>query len=118
MGLAGGSARNQGCRPVHDRSKCNSGGRQNLVRGSHSTTFRVAGWRTSLEPCALLRCSTSLRGASNRPGALYRFAIPDAYVVGYGLDYAERYRNLPDICVIGIPDGPCEVERALGGPFL
>lgn len=28
------------------------------------------------------------------------FTIPDAYVVGYGLDYAERYRNLPDICVI------------------
>ncbi|HUM04000.1 MAG TPA: hypoxanthine phosphoribosyltransferase [Terriglobales bacterium] len=28
------------------------------------------------------------------------FPIPDAYVVGYGLDYAERYRNLPDICVI------------------
>jgi len=31
------------------------------------------------------------------------FAIPDAYVVGYGLDYAERYRNLPDICVIENP---------------
>jgi hypoxanthine phosphoribosyltransferase len=28
------------------------------------------------------------------------FSIPDAYVVGYGLDYAERYRNLPDICVV------------------
>jgi hypoxanthine phosphoribosyltransferase len=28
------------------------------------------------------------------------FTIPDVYVVGYGLDYAERYRNLPDICVI------------------
>jgi hypoxanthine phosphoribosyltransferase len=28
------------------------------------------------------------------------FTIPDAYVVGYGLDYAERYRNLPDICVL------------------
>jgi len=28
------------------------------------------------------------------------FSIPDAYVVGYGLDYAERYRNLPDICVL------------------
>jgi len=31
------------------------------------------------------------------------FSIPDAYVVGYGLDYAERYRNLPDICVIDNP---------------
>jgi hypoxanthine phosphoribosyltransferase len=28
------------------------------------------------------------------------FTIPDLYVVGYGLDYAERYRNLPDICVV------------------
>ncbi len=31
------------------------------------------------------------------------FSIPDAYVVGYGLDYAEKYRNLPDICVIENP---------------
>lgn len=28
------------------------------------------------------------------------FSIPDEFVVGYGLDYAERYRNLPDICVL------------------
>jgi hypoxanthine phosphoribosyltransferase len=28
------------------------------------------------------------------------FSIPDEFVVGYGLDYAERYRNLPDICVV------------------
>src|SRR5579864_6588995 len=28
------------------------------------------------------------------------FKIPDEFVVGYGLDYAERYRNLPDVCVI------------------
>lgn len=27
------------------------------------------------------------------------FQIPDEFVVGYGLDYAERYRNLPDICI-------------------
>src|ERR1700693_276374 len=31
------------------------------------------------------------------------FAIPDAYVVGYGLDYAERSHNLPNICVIESP---------------
>ena len=28
------------------------------------------------------------------------FKIPDEFVVGYGLDYAEKYRNLSDICVV------------------
>ncbi|MCI8870607.1 MAG: hypoxanthine phosphoribosyltransferase [Lawsonibacter sp.] len=28
------------------------------------------------------------------------FTVPDAFVVGYGLDYAERYRNLPYIGVL------------------
>ncbi len=31
------------------------------------------------------------------------FQIPDAFVVGYGLDFAERYRNLPYIAVIKDP---------------
>jgi hypoxanthine phosphoribosyltransferase len=31
------------------------------------------------------------------------FTIPDKFVVGYGLDYAEKYRNLPDICVMPEP---------------
>ena len=29
------------------------------------------------------------------------FSIEDRFVVGYGLDYAERYRNLPYIAVVG-----------------
>jgi hypoxanthine phosphoribosyltransferase len=32
------------------------------------------------------------------------FRIPDAFVVGYGLDYAERYRNLPFIAVLKDPN--------------
>jgi hypoxanthine phosphoribosyltransferase len=32
------------------------------------------------------------------------FKIPDEFVVGYGLDFAERYRNLPFIAVLKNPD--------------
>jgi hypoxanthine phosphoribosyltransferase len=28
------------------------------------------------------------------------FSVPDEFVVGYGLDYAEQYRGLPDVCVL------------------
>ena len=31
------------------------------------------------------------------------FEIPNEFVVGYGLDYAERYRNLKDVCVLSLP---------------
>jgi hypoxanthine phosphoribosyltransferase len=50
---------------------------------------------TSLEVCALL-----VREASEAPDLRYiGFRVPSTFVVGYGLDVAERYRNLPDICV-------------------
>ncbi|NMB35427.1 MAG: hypoxanthine phosphoribosyltransferase [Firmicutes bacterium] len=28
------------------------------------------------------------------------FSIPDEFVVGYGLDFNEKYRNLPDLCIL------------------
>jgi hypoxanthine phosphoribosyltransferase len=30
------------------------------------------------------------------------FSIPNLFVIGYGMDYAERYRNLPDICLMTV----------------
>ena len=36
------------------------------------------------------------------------FTIPNRFVVGYGMDFAERYRNLPDICVMPV-DAPTDV---------
>jgi len=33
------------------------------------------------------------------------FSIPNLFVIGYGMDYGERYRNLPDICIMA-PNHP------------
>jgi hypoxanthine phosphoribosyltransferase len=49
----------------------------------------------SLEVCTLLDRSVR-RIAPLRP-AYVGFDCPDAFVVGYGLDFQERYRNLADI---------------------
>ena len=40
------------------------------------------------------------------------FKIPDAFVVGYGLDFAERYRNLPFIAVVRDPEQQEPVDRS------
>jgi hypoxanthine phosphoribosyltransferase len=40
------------------------------------------------------------------------FKIPDKFVVGYGLDFAERYRNLPFIAVLKNPE-----EAQMGLPM-
>ena len=55
------------------------------------------------EPKAL-RIAALLDKPSRRKQAIEAdyvgFTIPDEFVVGYGLDYAEKYRNLPDICIV------------------
>jgi len=60
----------------------------------------------SLEVCALLLKDGAQKA---EPDVRYvGFRIPDEFVVGYGLDVAERYRNLPSIhSYLGHPDdGP------------
>ena len=51
----------------------------------------------SLEVCALL----VREGRQKRSPTLkyVGFTIPPAFVIGYGLDVAERYRNLPYVCI-------------------
>ena len=49
----------------------------------------------SLGLCALLRKPEAI--ALDLPVAYIGFDIPDEFVVGCGMDYAERYRNLRDI---------------------
>ncbi|NTU83880.1 MAG: hypoxanthine phosphoribosyltransferase [Chloroflexales bacterium] len=52
----------------------------------------------SLRVCALL--NKPERRTADVPIDYMGFDIPNEFVVGYGLDYAERYRNLPYIGVL------------------
>ena len=49
----------------------------------------------SLDVCTLLR--KQVAGAASIDIRYQGFAIPDEFVVGYGMDYAERHRNLAGI---------------------
>ena len=60
----------------------------------------------SLEVCALLvkESAQKVRKSVRYVG----FEIPDRFVIGYGLDFAERFRNLPYVAVLDdslLPEG-------------
>jgi hypoxanthine phosphoribosyltransferase len=60
----------------------------------------------SLEVCALL--TKPDRREIDVPVRYIGFEIPNRFVVGYGLDFAERYRNLPYVGVLDselVPEG-------------
>jgi hypoxanthine phosphoribosyltransferase len=52
----------------------------------------------SLEVCALL--TKPERRKVETPIRYTGFEIPNKFVIGYGLDHAERYRNLPYVAVL------------------
>ena len=56
---------------------------------------------------AALRIAALLDKPSRRlkdvKGDYVGFTIPNEFVVGYGLDFNERFRNLKDVCVLSLP---------------
>jgi len=67
------------------------------------TLYRVLGKLRALKPRRIRTC-VLLNKAARRVEAVEAdyvgFEIPDYFVVGYGLDFAERYRNLPFVGVL------------------
>jgi hypoxanthine phosphoribosyltransferase len=65
-----------------------------------SYLFRMLGGRSpaSLEVCALL--TKPDRREVDMPIRYVGFEIPNRFAIGYGLDHAERYRNLPYVAVL------------------
>ena len=61
-------------------------------------TLRARGPKTLRTACLLSKPS---RRKTDVKVEYVGFTIEDRFVVGYGLDYAEHYRNLPHIAVVG-----------------
>jgi len=57
----------------------------------------------SLEVCALL--TKPERREIDLPIRYVGFEIPNRFAIGYGLDFAERYRNLPYVAVLAAENG-------------
>jgi hypoxanthine phosphoribosyltransferase len=60
----------------------------------------------SVRVCTLLD-KPSRRIETSVPVAYRGFVVEDRFVVGYGLDHAERWRNLPFVGVLENPGGEC-----------
>jgi hypoxanthine phosphoribosyltransferase len=54
----------------------------------------------SVDICALL--DKSARRIIDLPISYRGFEIPDVFVVGYGMDYQQHYRNLPHIAILNV----------------
>jgi hypoxanthine phosphoribosyltransferase len=65
----------------------------------------------SVEVCVMLRKPDAAK--MDVPVRYTGFDIPDEFVIGYGLDYAEKYRNLPFVGTLAP-----HVYGGLGNTFL
>lgn len=65
---------------------------------SYLTRALLARKPASLEVCALLTKPSRRKSEVNVK--YLGFEVPDEFVIGYGLDYAGAYRNLPDIGIL------------------
>jgi hypoxanthine phosphoribosyltransferase len=60
----------------------------------------------TLEVCALL--TKPERRKVELPTRYVGFEIPNRFAIGYGLDHAERYRNLPYVAALTSPSSPSD----------
>jgi len=86
----------------HDIAGCHVLVVEDIIDTGYTLSYllRLLGARgpASLRACTLLRKPDRMQ--VDVPVAYLGFDIPDVWVVGYGLDFAERYRTLPDICSV------------------
>lgn len=73
------------------------------VLDSGITLSRLIDMLNSRRPASIAICTMFDKPARRKAQVKATYSgliLPDEFVVGYGLDYAEKYRNLPDLCVL------------------
>ena len=75
---------------------------EDIVDTGLTTTF-LLGYLRRKKPASLRLCALTDKSSRRQVPAnvdYLGFTVPDKFLVGYGLDYNEKFRNLPDICYL------------------
>jgi hypoxanthine phosphoribosyltransferase len=64
---------------------------------------------SSVKVCCLL--DKSVRRMARVPLDYVGFEVPDEFVIGYGLDYGGRYRNLPHLGILTPQEPKAKAQR-------
>lgn len=77
---------------------------EDIYDTGNSLTF-ICDYLKSKEPASIKVCTLLDKPERRKPGVTLKadyvgFTIPNAFVVGYGLDYNEKYRNLPYVGIL------------------
>lgn len=75
---------------------------EDIVDTGYTTSF-LLDWLKNKNPASLKLCALTNKPARRKISININylgFTIPDKFIVGYGIDFNEKYRNLPDIYFI------------------
>jgi hypoxanthine phosphoribosyltransferase len=106
---AGGTSSTGSVRILNDLSQSIKGRHVLLIEDIYDTGLTLRYLRNHLElrePASLAICTLLRKIRPQHAGVVLEyvgFDIPDEFVVGYGLDYDEIYRNLKDISILELP---------------
>ena len=67
------------------------------------TTSFILGYLRKKKPASLKLCALTDKPSRRQAPVIIDylgFTVPDKFLVGYGLDLDQKFRNLPDICVL------------------
>ena len=79
---------------------------EDIVDTGHTTRF-ILDYLREQKPASLKICALTDKPSRRQVPVeidYLGFTIPNEFIVGYGIDWDERFRNLPDICIVEVDD--------------